>query len=194
MLNVEMASSEDPRNASHLQFDPRRAGLGCRMSSPLNPGKIPPGHDEHWSAAMSSRYGVGCMADRLQMVRARGRVWTVARIRKSAADEADFRFWYDGLTPEQRVEVVGAALQSCLKTRGLDEMPRLRRVHRRVECSWRPVPRGRRPRGRVPRAAARHQRPQLRDDTFRSTPQEDAEVRTLRMTGRIHATRVSTLP
>src|SRR5438552_1672968 len=98
------------------------------------------------------------MAEQVQVVRARGRVWTVARIRKSAADEADFRFWYDGLSPEQRVQAVGEALESCLKTRGADGVPRLRRVHRRVECPWRSLPRRRSARGRVPRKAPRNLR------------------------------------
>ena len=70
-----------------------------------------------------------------QQMRARdrqGRIWTVKKIRKRDAAEADFRFWYDGLTGEQRVEVVAEALESCLKARGPDGIPRLRRVHRRV--------------------------------------------------------------
>src|SRR2546426_12126366 len=94
------------------------------------------------------------MTEQLRVVRARGRAWTVAKIRKSAADEADFRFWYDGLTPEQRVEAVGEALESCMKTRGVDGVPRLRRGHRRVECPWRSLPRRRRARRRGPRPAA----------------------------------------
>jgi hypothetical protein len=61
-----------------------------------------------------------------------GRTWTVEKIRRAAAADADFRFWYDGLTAEQRVGVVAEALESCLKARGLDGIPRLRRVHRRV--------------------------------------------------------------
>lgn len=72
-------------------------------------------------------------------------------MRRSQADEGDFLFWSDGLTPKQRVEAVGQALESCLKTRGGDGVPRLRRVHRRVECPWRPVSRRGGPRGRVPR-------------------------------------------
>lgn len=34
----------------------------------------------------------------------RGGVWTVVKVQRKEAAEADFRFWYDGLTPEQRVE------------------------------------------------------------------------------------------
>ena len=65
-----------------------------------------------------------------------GRIWTVKKIRRGDAAEADLRFWYDGLTGEQRVDVVADALESCLKARGLDGIPRLRRVHRRVKCPW----------------------------------------------------------
>lgn len=63
--------------------------------------------------------------EQIRVVHARGKVWTVARIRKSAANETDFRFWYEGLSPEQRVEAVAEALESCLKTRGADGVPRL---------------------------------------------------------------------
>src|SRR5579884_4072997 len=81
------------------------------------------------------------MGERARVVRRGGRLWTVRRVPRAEAVEADFRFWYEGLTAEERVEAVEAALESCLKTRGADGVPRLRRVHRRVECPWRPLPR-----------------------------------------------------
>jgi hypothetical protein len=81
----------------------------------------------------------------------------MAKVRLSEAEEADFRFWYEGLSPEQRVEAVGEALESCLKARGADGVPRLRRVHRRVECPWRPVPHRGGARGGAPRSPARDQ-------------------------------------
>jgi hypothetical protein len=63
----------------------------------------------------------------------RGRVWTVSVVPTVEADEEDFRFWYEELTPGQRVDLVDECLLSCLKTKGLDGLPRLRRVYRRVE-------------------------------------------------------------
>src|SRR5579884_584434 len=99
------------------------------------------------------------MGERARVVRRGGRLWTVRRVPRAEAVEADFRFWYEGLTAEERVEAVEAALESCLKTRGADGVPRLRRVHRRVECPWRPLPRRRRARRRLPRQTARHEGP-----------------------------------
>ena len=60
----------------------------------------------------------------------------MAKVEWKEAEEADFRFWYERLTPEERVEVVGSALESCLKTRGDNGVPRLRRVHRRIKAPW----------------------------------------------------------
>ena len=67
------------------------------------------------------------------MIDGQGRTWTVAKVGRQEAEEEDFRFWYDELTPEERVKAVGGALEGCLKTRGLDAIPRLQRVHRRIE-------------------------------------------------------------
>jgi hypothetical protein len=57
------------------------------------------------------------MARRRQVRDPRGRIWTAVKVRRQDAEAEDFHFWYDGLTPEQRVEVVAEALESCLKTR-----------------------------------------------------------------------------
>jgi len=76
------------------------------------------------------------MAKRRQAVNRRGKIWTVAKVRWKEAQEEDFRFWYEGLTPEERVEAVATALEDCLKTHGNNGLPRLRRVHRRVKCRW----------------------------------------------------------
>jgi hypothetical protein len=81
------------------------------------------------------------MTERRQVIDGRGRIWTVSKVPWQNAEEEDFQFWYEKLTPEERVEAVAEALESCLKTRGLDGIPRLRRVHRRNE-----LPRGK-PRG-----------------------------------------------
>ena len=63
----------------------------------------------------------------------KGRVWTVSRVRWEDAAEEDFRFWYERMTPEQRVDAVAQALVDSLKTRGQLGTPRLRRVHRRIK-------------------------------------------------------------
>src|SRR3990172_907131 len=88
------------------------------------------------------------MAERERVIDGRGRTWTVSKVRWDEAAEEDFQFWYEGLTPEERVEAVADALEGCLKARGLDAVPRLRRVHRRLERPWGEVSGGRRPRGR----------------------------------------------
>jgi hypothetical protein len=82
-----------------------------------------------------------------------GRVWSVAIVPKAEAEEEDFRFWYEELTPAQRVDLVQECLLSCLKAKGLDGLPRFRRVYRRVERKRRSVPAGRSARGRVSREA-----------------------------------------
>ena len=63
----------------------------------------------------------------------RGRTWTVSVVPKAEAEEEDFRFWYEELSPGQRVDLVHECLLSCLKTKGLDALPRFRRVYRCVK-------------------------------------------------------------
>lgn len=63
----------------------------------------------------------------------------VSRVPREAAEEEDFRFWYEGLTPAERVLAVYEYLRSSLQARGIDEVPRLRRVHRRIQRKRRPV-------------------------------------------------------
>jgi hypothetical protein len=62
-----------------------------------------------------------------------GRVWEARIVPHEEAEEEDFRFWYEGLTPEERVRAVEECLLSSLKTRGIDEIPRLRRVYRVIK-------------------------------------------------------------
>lgn len=62
-----------------------------------------------------------------------GRTWRASVVGRAEADEQDFRFWYDGLTPEQRVAAMADCLLSSLKAQGIDEIPRLRRVSRIVQ-------------------------------------------------------------
>jgi hypothetical protein len=76
------------------------------------------------------------MTERRRVVDGRGRTWTISKVPWQEAEEEDFRFWYDRLTPEERVEAVAEALEGCLKARGLDAVPRLRRVHRRIRAPW----------------------------------------------------------
>ena len=66
----------------------------------------------------------------------RGRTWTISRVPANEADEEDFRFWFDGLTPDERVLAVYEALESSLQAQGQDGVPRFRRVHRRVQRPW----------------------------------------------------------
>lgn len=63
-------------------------------------------------------------------IKRNGRTWTLSKIRLEDAEDEDIRFWYEGLTPEQRVDAVYDALEMCLKMKGVDAVPRLRRVHR----------------------------------------------------------------
>ncbi len=63
----------------------------------------------------------------------RGRTWTVSVVPKAEAEEEDFRFWYEELTAAQRVDLVDECLLDCLKTKGINGLPRLRRVYRCVK-------------------------------------------------------------
>src|SRR5436190_21369647 len=70
-----------------------------------------------------------------EIVYRNGRAWTLSKVRTEDAEAEDFRFWYEELTPEQRVDAVYDALESCLKAKGIDAVPRLRRVYRRIKRS-----------------------------------------------------------
>lgn len=76
------------------------------------------------------------MDERGQAVDRHGRVWRARVVRRAEAAEEDFRFWYDELTPEERVEAVEECLLSALKAKGIHEIPRLRRVSRVVQRPW----------------------------------------------------------
>jgi hypothetical protein len=76
------------------------------------------------------------MPERRRVVDGQGRAWSVSKVAWKDAEAEDFHFWYEGLTPEERVEAVGEALEGCLKTRGRNGIPRLRRVHRRIKRPW----------------------------------------------------------
>jgi hypothetical protein len=61
-----------------------------------------------------------------------GRRWSIRVVDAKEAEQADFEFWFQR-TPAERVAAVEECLLSALKTRGIDEIPRLRRVCRVVE-------------------------------------------------------------
>ena len=63
----------------------------------------------------------------------RGRTWALRVVPKAEAEAEDARFWYEELTPAQRVDLVSECLLDCLKTRGVHELPRFRRVYRCVK-------------------------------------------------------------
>lgn len=65
-----------------------------------------------------------------------GRTWEARVLTQDEAEEEDFRFWYEGLTPEERVDAVADCLLSSLKARGIHEIPRLRRVCRVIKSPW----------------------------------------------------------
>ena len=73
------------------------------------------------------------MEERGQATDRHGRTWTARIVSQDEAEEEDFRFWYEELTPEERVRAVEDCLLSSLKARGVNEIPRLRRVCRVVE-------------------------------------------------------------
>jgi len=62
-----------------------------------------------------------------------GRVWQGAVLRWDEAEDQDFRFWYEKLTPAQRVNTVDDCTRSVLKTRSINGPQRLRRVCRVME-------------------------------------------------------------
>ncbi|GMU91107.1 MAG: hypothetical protein AMXMBFR4_01650 [Candidatus Hydrogenedentota bacterium] len=67
-----------------------------------------------------------------------GRTWTVQQITWDEAEEEDFQFWYN-MSPADRVKATDEALELCLGIRGLNGVPRLRRVHRIVKRKRRSV-------------------------------------------------------
>lgn len=64
-----------------------------------------------------------------------GRVWTATVLSEAEAEVEDFRFWYEGMSPVERVAAVEDCLLSSLKAKGIGEIPRLRRVHRVLESN-----------------------------------------------------------
>ena len=73
------------------------------------------------------------MAKRGQAIDKKGRTWTGVVLRRDDAEEEDFRFWFENLSPEERVDAVDSCLLSALKAKGLHGPFRLRRVSRRIE-------------------------------------------------------------
>lgn len=64
-----------------------------------------------------------------------GRTWTAQIVSHDEAEEEDFRFWYEELTPEERVRAVEDCTLSALKARGINEIPRLQKVCRVIKLN-----------------------------------------------------------
>lgn len=77
------------------------------------------------------------MEERGQATDRHGRTWVARIVSQDEAEEEDFRFWYEELTPEERVRAVEDCLLSSLKARGVNEIPRLRRVCRIIKSNQR---------------------------------------------------------
>jgi hypothetical protein len=69
-----------------------------------------------------------------------GRIWEARVVATDEAEEEDFRFWYEELSPAERVLAVEECLLSSLNAKGIREIPRLRRVYRVLEQKWGQVP------------------------------------------------------
>jgi hypothetical protein len=73
------------------------------------------------------------MEKRGQATDRHGRVWEARVLSEGEGEEEDFRFWFEGMTPEERVRAVEECLLSSLRAKGINEIPRLRRVYRVVK-------------------------------------------------------------
>lgn len=73
------------------------------------------------------------MEKRGQATDRHGRVWVARVLSEAEAEEEDFRFWYEEMTPDERVRAVADCTLSALKAKGVHELPRLRRVCRVIE-------------------------------------------------------------
>jgi hypothetical protein len=90
--------------------------------------------DEHFLTASRSASKLDRMPiQRTAVTDRRGRTWTISTVPLAEAADEDARFWYEELTPAQRVELMPEVLLDCLKTRGIRELPRFRRVYRCVK-------------------------------------------------------------
>lgn len=76
------------------------------------------------------------MPEREHVTDRRGRVWTVSKVSMAQSEDEDFRFWFEQMTPDERVVAVYEALESSLKAKGIHAVPRFRKVCRRVRCPW----------------------------------------------------------
>lgn len=94
------------------------------------------------------------MPEIIQQIERDGRIWTIQDVSWDEAEEESFRFWY-AMSPDDRVKPTEEALEICLRIRGLNGVPRLRRVNRIVKRKRRAVPdRGRAGAGKA-RASSR---------------------------------------
>jgi hypothetical protein len=77
------------------------------------------------------------MIERGNAIDRHGRMWKARVVSMAEAEEEDFRFWFEGLSPEERVNSVDSCLIGCLKTKGVNGTARLRGVFRIVKRKWR---------------------------------------------------------
>ena len=63
------------------------------------------------------------MAKSKQLIDRHGRTWTLKKVSWKDAEAEDARFWYEELTPKQRVEAVYEALESSLRHEALMPYP-----------------------------------------------------------------------
>jgi hypothetical protein len=94
--------------------------------------------------ALDGAAGLVSAKDRIQQVQRRGtatdrhgKTWVATVVAKEEAAQADFDFWFDNLTPNERVAAVEDCLLSSLKAQGIEGLPRFRRVYRVVQRNWR---------------------------------------------------------
>ncbi len=64
-----------------------------------------------------------------------GQTWTMTKVALGEeADEADFSFWYDNLTPEERVAEIAECWKAYEQTKGIVRgVPRFARLCRRTQ-------------------------------------------------------------
>lgn len=59
-----------------------------------------------------------------------GQTWTMTKMTSDEAEDEDFRFWFDEMTPEERVHVIAECWLDYQKTRGIRGIPRFGTVRR----------------------------------------------------------------
>jgi hypothetical protein len=73
------------------------------------------------------------MEKRGQAADRHGKIWVGTIVRFDEAEENDFLFWYEGMSPDERVNAVSSCMEGAIKTRGDNAGKRLRRVFRIIK-------------------------------------------------------------